>query len=93
MTERRRREAREAAEYKATEAFRRGVKLVQSWDDAWNFAKSGPKSHPYYTNLCFFMRWGYPPDGPPEREAAEQIAIYDALVARLGKLTPRGGGG
>ena len=91
MTERQRREAREAAEYKATEAFRKGVKRVQSWEEAWKFALGGPKSHPYYTNLCFFIRWGYPPF--PVANSAEQIAIYDALVARLGKLTPRGGGG
>jgi hypothetical protein len=83
---------KQEAEYKAVETFVRRVQLVKSWDEAWSFGVSGPRSGSpggaHYTNLCAFMRFGHAPMGADQK----QREIYDALRARLGKLTPRGDG-
>ena len=82
-------EERQEAEYKAVEAFRRRVRLVKSWDDAWSFAVSGPPSGSpggsHYTNLCYFIRFGQVPQGADEA----QSEIYRACRPPR-QLTPRG---
>ena len=81
---------RQAAEYTARIKFERGVQHLDSWDAAWRFAMQGPRSGEpagsCYTNLAYFMRFGSSPDGA---DSAQQ-AIYEELVKRLGRLTPRG---
>jgi hypothetical protein len=78
------------ARWKEWKSFQQGVALVTSWDQAWEFGVQGPKSgtpgSSFYTNLCYFMRYGSVPLGADD----PQVAIYDALVARLGKPPPRG---
>jgi hypothetical protein len=76
------------ARWQQWKTFQHGVVAVTSWTEAWEFAAQGPKSgipgSSFYTNLCYFVRHNSVPlgaDGP-------QVAIYDALVARLGKPTP-----
>jgi hypothetical protein len=73
------------ARWREWKRFQRGVALVESWAEAWDFGVRGPKSgtpgSSFYTNLCFFMRHGSMPLGADYA----QIAIYDALVARFGR--------
>jgi hypothetical protein len=80
------------ARWKEWKGFQHGVALVTSWTEAWDFAVQGPKSgtpgSSFYTNLCYFVRYSSVPLGAD----GAQVAIYNALVARLGKPTPRGDG-
>ena len=76
--------------WKEWKGFQRGAADVASWDEAWEFGAQGPKSgtpgSSFYTNLCYFLRYGSVPLGAD----GAQLAIYEALVARLGKPKPRG---
>jgi hypothetical protein len=91
MNDTRRRISQEsgAMRWKEWKGFQRGVVLVTSWDQALDFGAHGPKSgtpgSSFYTNLCYFVRYNSVPLGAD----AAQVAIYDTLVSRLGKPTPR----
>jgi hypothetical protein len=88
-TRRRSTPATGVARWNEWKGFQRGVLLVTSWDEAWDFGVQGPKSgapgSSFYTNLCYFVRHNSVPLGADD----PQVAIYNALVARLGKPTPR----
>jgi hypothetical protein len=79
------------ARWKEWKSFQVGVARVTSWSEAWDFGAQGPKSgtpgSSFYTNLCYFMRYGSVPLGAD----GAQLAIYDSLVARLGKPAPHRG--
>jgi hypothetical protein len=81
-----------AARWKEWKSFQLGVAQVTTWSEALAFGSQGPKSgtpgSSFYTNLSYFVRYGSVPLGAD----GAQLAIYDALVARLGKPTlPRAG--
>jgi hypothetical protein len=73
------------ARWNEWKGFQRGIALVSSWGEAHNFGACGPKTgtpgSSFYTNLLFFVHH----DSVPLGADAPQIAIYDALVARLGR--------
>jgi hypothetical protein len=77
-----------AARWSEWKRFQGGVAVVQSWAQAWDLGVGGPKTgapgSSFYTNLCFFMRHSSVPLGADEA----QVAIYDGLVARLGRPAP-----
>ena len=79
------------ARWKEWKSFQLGVTRVTSWSEAWDFGAQGPKSgtpgSSFYTNLCYFVRYASVPLGADDA----QLAIYDTLVARLGKPAPRRG--
>lgn len=81
---------KDAARERAWKVFATRFEHLPSWDDVWSIAYAATTARDrggaYYTNLVYFMRYGSPPDGAD----AAQIAIYDALTARLGKVKPRG---
>jgi hypothetical protein len=89
-TRRRRDDATGMARWTEWKRFQRGVALLESWAQAWDFGEQGPKSgtpgSSFYTNLCFFLRHSSIPLGADDA----QIAIYEGLVTRLGRPTPRG---
>jgi hypothetical protein len=78
-----------SARWKVWKSFQHGVALVSSWVEAWDLGGSGPRpgtpGSSFYTNLRYFVRY----DSVPLGADAAQIAIYDALVARLGRPTAR----
>jgi hypothetical protein len=80
------------ARWKEWKRFQSGVALVSNWTEAWDFGAQGPKSgtpgSSFYTNLCYFVRYSSTPLGADEA----QLAIYKALVAKLGKPMPHGRG-
>ena len=71
--------------WKQWKCFQMGAAHLSSWVQAWEFGARGPKpgtpGSSFYTNLCYFMRYESIPLGAD----TAQKAIYDALVARLGK--------
>ncbi|HXN33130.1 MAG TPA: hypothetical protein VN894_14765 [Polyangiaceae bacterium] len=73
------------ARWKEWKSFQCGAALVSSWVEARNFGAGGPKTgapgSSFYTNLLYFVRYRSVPLGAD----AAQVAIYDALVSRLGK--------
>ena len=73
--------------WKQWKCFQIEVARLSSWVQAWEFGAQGPKpgapGSSFYTNLCYFMRYESIPLGAD----AAQVAIYDALVERLGKPT------
>jgi hypothetical protein len=73
--------------WKQWKGFQVGVAHLSSWVQAWEFGAQGPRpgtpGSSFYTNLCYFMRYQSIPLGAD----AAQVAVYDALVARLGKPT------
>jgi hypothetical protein len=75
--------------WKQWTCFQSGVARLSSWLDVWDFGAKGPKpgtpGSSFYTNLCYFVRY----DSIPLGANAAQVAIYDALVARLGRPTRR----
>jgi hypothetical protein len=80
------------ARWKEWKCFQHGVSVVANWTEALDFGAQGPKSgtpgSSFYTNLCYFVRYGSIPLGAD----GAQVAIYNALVARLGKPPPRADG-
>jgi hypothetical protein len=73
------------ARWKEWKSFQCGVALVSSWVEARSFGAQGPKTgtpgSSFYTNLLYFVRYDSVPlgaDGP-------QVAIYEALVSKLGR--------
>jgi hypothetical protein len=91
MEDTRRRSSQEAgiARWKEWKSFQRGASLVSSWVEAWSLGAHGPKTgtpgSSFYTNLLYFVRY----DSIPLGADGAQLAIYDALVSRLGR-PPRG---
>ncbi len=77
------------ARWKEWKAFQSGVALVTSWVEARSFGARGPKTgtpgSSFYTNLLYFVRY----DSVPLGADGAQLAIYEALVSRLGR-PPRG---
>jgi len=73
--------------WKQWKCFQIGAAHLSSWVQAWEFGAQGPKpvtpGSSFYTNLCYFMRY----DSIPLGADAAQIAVYDALVVRLGRPT------
>jgi hypothetical protein len=80
------------ARWKEWKSFQLGVAQVTTWGEALAFGAQGPRSgspgSSFYTNLCYFVRYASVPLGAD----GAQVAIYEALVARLGKPTPRRAG-
>jgi len=76
-----------AARWKAWKSFQRGASLVSSWVEAWDLGGQGPKTgapgSSFFSNLRYFVRY----DSVPLGADAAQVAIYHALVARLGRPT------
>ena len=72
------------ARWKEWKSFQLGVTLVSSWAEADQFGARGPKTgspgSSFYTNLRYFVNHDSVPLGADDA----QIAIYNALVARLG---------
>lgn len=73
--------------WKQWKAFQVRVAHLSNWVEAWKLGAQGPKpgtpGSSFYTNLTYFMRH----DSIPLGADAAQVAIYDGLVARLGKPT------
>lgn len=73
----------------AWKSFKDGVALVSSWVEARTFGAQGPRTgtpgSSFYTNLLYFVHY----DSIPLGADAPQIAIYRALVAKLGRPPPR----
>ena len=91
MKDTRRRSSQETgiARWREWKGFQRGVALVSSWVEAVDFGAGGPKTgapgSSFYTNLLYFVHHNSVPLGAD----APQIAIYEALVARLGRPPSR----
>jgi hypothetical protein len=77
------------ARWNEWKGYQRGIALVSSWVEAGHFGSQGPKAgtpgSSFYTNLLFFVHH----DSVPLGADAPQIAIYDALVAKLGRPPTR----
>lgn len=73
--------------WKQWKCFQRKVTQLSSWVEAWDLGTQGPKTgspgSSFYTNLRYFMRYHSIPLGAD----AAQVAIYSALVTRLGEPT------
>ena len=76
---------RGTARWREWKTFQHGAALVTSWAEAGVFGAQGPKcgtpGSSFYSNLRYFMRYRSVPLGADDA----QVAIYDALVARLGR--------
>ncbi len=75
------------ARWKAWKSFQNRAILVSSWVEAWNLGGQGPKAgtpgSSFFSNLRYFVRY----DSVPLGADAAQVAIYNTLVARLGRPT------
>jgi hypothetical protein len=84
-TRRRFRQKTGVARWKEWKSFQSGVAHVSSWVEARSFGAHGPKTgtpgSSFYTNLLFFVRY----DSVPLGADAAQVAIYEALVNKLGR--------
>jgi hypothetical protein len=84
-TRRRSNEKNGVARWKEWKSFQSGVALVSSWVEARSFGAHGPKTgtpgSSFYTNLLFFVRY----DSLPLGADTAQVAIYQALVNKLGR--------
>jgi hypothetical protein len=73
------------ARWKEWKSFQCGAALVSTWVEARDFGARGPKpgepGSSFYTNLLYFLRY----DSVPLGADAAQVAVYDALVTRLGR--------
>jgi hypothetical protein len=71
--------------WKEWKSFQRGAALLSNWIEAREFGGAGPKAgapgSSFYTNLLYFVRY----DSVPLGADSAQVAIYDALVSRLGR--------
>jgi hypothetical protein len=73
------------ARWKQWKSYQTGISCVTSWVEARDFGAGGPKSgnpgSSFYTNLLYFIRY----DSVPLGADAAQIAIYHALLSKLGR--------
>jgi hypothetical protein len=87
MEDTRRRSSQEAgiARWKEWKSFQHGASRVSSWVEARSLGSQGPKTgtpgSSFYTNLLYFARY----DSVPLGADGAQVAIYEALVTRLGR--------